>query len=252
MFSENIFRYHILVFRMFGLWPSEKSGWLYNCWSKIFVVVVAIGFPLSQLACVLFVGSVDEIVEHLVLSSTCVTASIKGIIVLIQKRKLVKLLEIINVMDERASIGKREYKEIFDPIMKRSRQLGLMFIGAYGTAWSILALEVIFASVEKRGKSWSSTSLYPSEYLHKPSIYWGCLIYQATSNLILCAVDAAVDTYPPIVLNVLIGHIDVLKAQLKGFAAEDRIKNDREQIQSLIRFCEHYKNILRCSIAPAR
>lgn len=244
MYSVDMLKYHILAFRVCGLWPNENGSWLYDCWSLIFLVVIALGFPLSQLVCVLFVDSVDAVVEHLVLTSTVVMASVKGFNVFVQKRKLVQLLDILNGMDEKVAIDKRKYKGIFDPIRKSGAIISLMFVGAYGMAWIILALQVIFSTAEKRG-GWSSTYLYPSEYLHKPSIYVGGLFYQAISNFILCILDALVDTYAVILVNILVGHIDVLKVQLQEFDTDERSRNDSTQYQALIRFCENYKDLVR-------
>lgn len=244
MYSVDFLKYHILMFRACGLWPNERGSWLYDCWSTIFIVGVAIAFPLSQLVCVLFVDSMDAIVEHLVLSSTVVMASVKGINVLIQKRKLVQLFGILNQMDENVTIEERKYKEIFDPIRKNCNTISLTFVAAYGIAWLILVLQAVFTSAGS-SSGWSSTYLYPSEYLHKPSIYIGGLIYQATSNLFLCELDAALDTYAVILVNILVGHIDVLKIQLQEFDAKERSKNDPNQYKSLIYFCENFDAILR-------
>lgn len=238
MYSIGILKYHILMFKVCGLWPNERSSWLYDCWTFIFIVFVAIGFPLSQLVCVLFVDSIDSMVENLILSSTVVTASIKGINILIQKRKLVELCNIFNAMDDNVAINKQKYREIFDPIFKSGKRISMMFVCAYSTAWLILVLQVIFSRVENN--VWSSTYLYPSDYLHKPSIYVGGLFYQAISNLFLCLFDAAFDTCAVILLNLLVGHINVLKIQLQEFDS-DKLK----QYQSLIRFCENYKDVVR-------
>lgn len=228
------------MFKVCGLWPNERGSWLYDCWSLIFIVVVAIGFPLSQLVCVLFVDSIDSMVENLILSSTVVTASIKGINVLIQKRKLVQLCNIFNAMDDNIAIDKRKYREIFDPILQSGKRISVMFVCAYSTAWLILVLQVIFSSAENN--VWSSTYLYPSDYLHKSSIYVGGLVYQAIANLFLCELDAAFDTCAVILVNLLIGHVDVLKIQLQEF---DGNELDSKQYQSLIRVCENYKDIMR-------
>lgn len=243
-YSVDFLKYHILMFRVCGLWPNEKGSWLYDCWSTIFVVVVAIGFPLSQLVCVLFVDSVDAIVEHLVLSSTVVMATVKGINVLIQKRKLVQLFGILNQLDENVAIKKRKYQEIFDAIRKNCNNISLLFVAAYGVAWLILVLQAVFSNAGS-SSGWSSTYLYPSEYLHKPSIYIGGLVYQATSNLLLCVLDAVVDTYSVILVNILVGHIDILKIQMQEFDAKERSKNDPNQYKSLIQFCKNYDTILR-------
>lgn len=243
MYSVDCLNIHVTVFRVCGFWPNEDDGWLYNCWSTIFLIVVAIGFPLSQLSCVLFVDSVDETVEHLVLSSTVVMVTIKGFNVLIQKRKMVQLFNTLNAMDENVVINQEKYREIFGNVSKNCRLLNQTFFGAYIMSWSILSSQIIFSNVEDRG--WSSTYLYPSAYLRQPTIYWSGLIYQALSNLIIVILAAAVDTYAVILLNILNGHIEVFKVQLGEFPVAGGLKNDSKNIQALVHFCENYKGLLR-------
>lgn len=243
MSTADIFKYHIFMFRVCGIWPNEKGGWLYDCWSVIFYVIVAIGFPLSQLVCVFFVDSVDGVVENLLLVNTCATAAVKGVNLYIQKRKLVQLFSILDKLDENTPIERKKYEEIFEPLIKSGNRISLMFAAAYGTSWTILALQLFLVSADKRG--WSSTYLYPEGFFHMPIIYVGGSIYQATSNLFFCFLDAALDTYAVIFMNILIGHIEVMKIQLQQFTADDSPQNRSRQYQSLIRLCEYYKSILR-------
>lgn len=240
MYSVDPLKLHVAIFRWCGFWPHENGSCLYDCWSVIFSVVVAIGFPLTQLVCVAFVDSMDKIVEHLVLSSTVVMASVKGFNVLIQKRKLVRMFSILDEMDENVAIDKAKYIKIFKNVAKRSRMMNSAFLAAYITSWSILVLQVIFSRVENR--EWSSTYLYPSAYWRQPSIYWSVLIFQAVSNLILVIEDAAVDTYAVVLLDILGGHIDALKIQLREFGAD---RNDSIDYKSLVHFCKNYRSIIR-------
>lgn len=240
MYSVDSLKFHVSVFRLCGFWPHENGSWLYDCWSMIFSVVVAIGFPLSQLVCVLFVDSGEKVIEHLILSSTVVMVSVKGFNVMVQKRILIQLFNILTTMDENVVIEKSKYRKILENSARNCRLLTYTFLGSYVVSWSILALQIVFSSVENRG--WSSTSLYPSAYLRQPSVYWGVLIFQAAANFIIILLAAAVDTYAAILMDILGAHIEVLKIQLQEFAVG---RNDSNDFQSLFRFCEKYESILR-------
>lgn len=243
MNSLDMLKFHIDTFRIYGLWPNENGSRLYDCWTIIFSVVVAIIFPLTQLACVLFVESLDEIVEHMVLSSTVVMVSAKGFNVLYQKRKLVQLFTALQSMDDNVEIDRQKYREIFENTSKKCRLLSLSFFGAYVMSWSLLALQLAFSDVENRG--WSSTYLFPSPFLRQPSIYWSGICYQAISNLIICTMAAAADTYVVVIINILVGHIDTLKVQLSEMSVDGDIQSCAEDYRSLVRFCEKYRIILR-------
>lgn len=247
MYSVDSLKYHILSFRVCGLWRIENGSRLYDCWSAIFLTVVAFGFPFSQLMCFIFVDSVNGFVEQLLLTSTTIIAALKGFNIFVRKRKLAKLFEILNGMDDEVAIEPTKYRQVFDPLRKFFSIMSVMFLCTYGMAWVILAVQVIFSTPEKRA-GWSSTYLYPSEYLHKPSIYVSGLFYQGASNFILCTADAAFDTFPVILLNILVGHIDVLKIQLQEIDTSGRFKQDSTQYKALVCVCENYQKIVRYDV----
>ena len=229
MDSQSVLKYHILVFKFGGLWPTEDASFLYHIYSLAMFIFVYIGFPLSQIWCVLFVDSVEKVVDQLVLTSTVWMASIKAVNLYSHKRSLQKLFGMLMQLDSRVH-GLNEQQQ-FEPIYKISRLLFNAFLVAYLSAWGCIGLQIIWAPPEK--VVWTSTLLYPYGWAQGETIYKIGLAYQAASNFYLCIFDAAIDTYGVILLNILGGHIDTLGARLRGIGyskvdAKSSLKSNAE------------------------
>lgn len=241
MNSRKVLKWHIRVFKFCALWPPEDEALLYNCYTIIFSIAVNFGFPISQLICVLYVDSINAIVDHLVITSTVVMAVIKGLNVLAKKRTFVKLLRLMKEMDQ--SVTNEEEISIFYPIFRDSHRVLLIFFINYISSWSCVAMQVIMSTPDHR--LWSSTFLYPVEFLHHPAIYVGGIFFQAISNLLLVFVDIVVDTYGASLLHVLGGHLDVLGNHLRSLGHVNGKKGAVEQKAELIELCKKYILIIR-------
>lgn len=242
MDSRIVLKWHIRVFKLCGLWPPEHGSILYNIWAIIFTLIVNIGFPVSQVVCVLWVDSVNAAVDLLVITSTVIMAVIKGLNVLVKKKTFVELLHLMKELD--ASITSAEYEKFFKRKLSHSNRLLLLFCLNYIGSWTCLTIQVIMSDPADR--LWSSTFLYPNEFLHIRSIYIGGIIFQAISNLFLVFVDIVVDTYGPSLLHILEGHIEVLSEHLQELGARCyKSENFNRQEIRLINLCKNYLLVIR-------
>lgn len=242
MDSRLALKWHIRVFKMCGLWPPEHESTLYKIWTIIFTLAVNIGFPVSQLICVLWVDSVDAVVDHLIITSTVIMAALKGLNVLAKKKTFVELLNLLNKLDE--TITHEEHDKIFKQKFRLSDGLLVLFAVNYIGSWTCVAIQVIMSNPEHR--LWSSTFLYPSEYLHHQHIYLGGLIFQSISNLLLVFVDICVDTYGASLLHILGGHIEILGQNFQALGKDCSTYKDYQQQQiTLIELCKKYLLIIR-------
>lgn len=243
MDSRLVLKWHLRVFKMCGLWPPEEKGTasiLYNIWTVIFTLAVNFAFPISQIICVLWVDSVPAAVDHLVITSTVIMAVVKGLNVLAKKKTFVELLRLMKELD--ATVTPDEHEKIFKQKFFVSDGLLLLFCANYIGSWLCVAIQVIMSSPEHR--LWSSTYLYPSEFLHNHRIYFGGIIFQAISNLFLVFVDIVVDTYGASLLHVLGGHIEVLGQHVQKLR-ENCTKINEHQEKALIDLCKRYLLIIR-------
>lgn len=236
MDSLRVLKHQIIVFDVCGVWPPENSPCSYYWKTIIFSLTLL--FPISQLACVFYVDSINEMVDHLIITSSCAMTLIKGYNIIAQRKHFTVLFKILKKMDKETE--QFDYKPIFMPIFKDCRRLFRTFVGAYLTAWGFVLLQVLWSSPAKR--LWPSTHIFPSEFLHKPSVYYGVIVFQAFSNFCFCVLNACIDTYGPILLYILSGHLHVLSIRMQSLG---HTKIDESQEKLLIQYCMNYVLFLR-------
>lgn len=242
MDSRDVLKWHIRVFKFCGLWPPEDGSILYSMWVVFFTLTVNIGFPVSQLICVLYVDSVNAAVDHLLITSTVIMAAIKGVNVLAKKKIFVELLHLMKQLDE--TITPQEHDNIFKKKFRNSNRLLSLFCVCYIGCWTCVSIQVIMSKPEHR--LMSSTFLYPNAFLHQQAIYLGGIVFQSISNLFLVTVDIMVDTYGASLLYVLGGHIDILGQRLQSLGNGCNKYDDyRREEANLVELCKKYLLIIR-------
>lgn len=242
MNSCLVLKWHLKIFKICGLWPSENSSIYYKILIIFYNVTVNIGFPISKIICGLWINSVDAAVDYLLIASSITVAAIKAINVLSKRNKFIQLFDVMKKLDQ--SITCKEYVEIFQQKCQHSDNLFFITLVSYFMSWICLAIQVIMSKPADR--MWSSTYPYPSEFLHHQTIYGAGIIFQAIANFFIVLVDVAVDTYGPSLLHILGGHIEVfgkrLKALGKNCTKYDDYKNEQKVLVDL---CEKYILIIR-------
>lgn len=217
MDSLKVLKYHIMIFKFFGLWPSENPSIWSRLYSFFVITVILIGFPGTLIASMLFVNSLQQIVDILVITSSLAMAGIKGVNVFYQKRKLIEIFKIIEKLDQDCEfdIEQKYFKDIF----KESKLVFRFFMCAYLVACSFLGTQSVMS---KRGQGlWSSTSLFPFKFAENETLFFIVLIHQGISNFCIVIIDATVDTYAVILSNILGGHVEVLGLRLRSLCDAD-------------------------------
>lgn len=240
--SIDSFRWHLIFFKWFGLWPSKKTSILYYIYSTLQIIINFIGWPVTMLACVFYVESVDDIVDHLILSTSCVLASIKSVNVLWHQAKFRNLIEIAKQMDRSVPKSNGKTIEMFQENQKFCQTMLKVCTVAYMSSFCSIVIQNSLAVPEKR--IWHSTILYPSEILQKPIIYYIGFYHQAICNCLSCLLSAVLDTYPSIFLHILNGHIDAINFRLEKLG-NDLKRTQYEIKRELIDICKCYETCLR-------
>lgn len=245
MNSRESLKWHILFFKICGVWHPEHGSILYTLWSLFFSFIVYIAFSISLLVCVFFVDSVNKIVDHMIITSSVIMVAVKAYNVLVMRKQFDELLILMQELDDSTTI--EEHRNIFQPIFKESDFLFKFFCFSYLSTWSAIALQVIVSPPDER--TWPSTYLYPIKYLHHPFIYVGGLFCQGISNFFVCSMDVAEDTYGASLLHILGGHIMALGQRLSDLGNTNKIRqNTVDSYQhkfQLIECCKRYILILR-------
>lgn len=247
MGSLEVFKWHIKIFKVCALWPPEGGSRLYSFYVFIYFLLVNTLFSFSQVICVLFVDSIDAVVDQLLLSCSEIMVSLKAYNFYFKYKPFVEMLRILEDLDKTITLD--EHKQLFAPAKKRSNILVLFFLVNYGICWSFLVLQTVLAEPENR--IWTSQMLiYPIEY---PIIYNSGLIYQSVASCLMIISDTALDTYGVSLIDVINAHIDGFKKQLStlGHSVKKSIENkttEKDKINqeiALIRLCKKYNLILK-------
>lgn len=242
MDSVKNLKYHVFVFQIFGLWPPINGSMLYSVYSYICVWVILIFFPATLLLSMLFVDSLEKVVDNLIINSSLSMASLKGINVLRRKRHLLRLFQMIRKMDSDCS---KEEEISFRPLFMEIKILYWLATITYFLAYIFLGSQSIWS---ERGKGlWSSTYFFPFDFAKNEILYQAVFIHQAISNLVIVILDAAVDTYGVICSHIIGGHVDALGARLRALGT-DSISKDlahRVAVDKLRTLVDRYELSLR-------
>lgn len=212
MDSLKVLKYHVIIFKLFGLWPSENPSIWSRLHSFFVITVIFIGFPGTLFLSMTFVSSLQQVVDILVITSSLAMAGIKGVNVFYQKWKLIEIFKIIKELDRDCDYDIE--KKYFTDIFKESKLLFRLFMWAYLLAWTFLGLQSVGS---KRGQGlWLSTSLFPFKFAEDKTLFYIVLVHQGISNFCICIIDATVDTYAVILSHILGGHVEVLGLRLRS------------------------------------
>lgn len=220
MESLQVLEYHMFFCHICGLWPSPRPSYWYWLYSYAFITVILIGCCAISFISLPYVDSVDQIVDNLIINSSLIMTSIKGVNVLIQRKKITKLFEKIHQLDEKCS---ETETILFRNVLKESRILFKIFMSAYMFSYVLLVSQSVFSAPGKG--LWASTYFFPFEWARNVIIYRTVFAHQAISCFIIAIIDAICDTYVPILCHIIGGHIDVLSHRLKsiGWTSPDNI-----------------------------
>lgn len=251
-FIPTELRIHIVIFRIFGMWPPEKPSFFYNLLSYLTFFLVGLAFPVSLLWNVFFVGSVDKILDHLFISSSASMALIKATNVWVQQSKLRKLFQLHHQMLEKYGENQEEMK-VFQVISKDCSAMLKFFTVTYMSAWATVGLQSAFSVKEKR--LWPSTSLLPFDFAQQQWVYLFVISCQCYQNFCHCLLTCVNDTYPVFMIKSLSGHIEILRRRLRALGIGDvkpsagveklrKVTNREQNVSELNQ--RYYREIIDC------
>lgn len=244
MNSLVLLKHHFSLFHFFGAWLRETDSPLsrisYNSKTIFVFLFIGITFPLSQISCMFFMTTLNQVVECLIILSSVVVVILKAVNLYIQQKKMLELLKSIKETEKEIVLSSHQDK--FIGIFRSCRRIFNGYMISYMFIIFSLVLQSFFSSRDKR--SWSSTYIFPYEFAQKLEVYFSVLVYQGLSNVFVCLFAVAADTYGVVFTQILAGHVDVLGARLSRLGER---KNTRsvELYKEIIECCKSYIIILR-------
>lgn len=205
------------ILKAFGLW-SDKRNFLNYLHVTFAFYFISIGFILTLFTSMLFVGSMKQLIDNLIVTNSTILALLKGMVFYFKYSKHLQMFETIKKLDKEIDMQSNTEVNIFKSVNKLTNILSGGFGACYVFAWILLAIQSVFGSSEQ--VFWSSTALYPGEISQNVIVFWIIFIFQGFATLALVLVTFACDTYGIIVIIILNGYIDVLSSKLKNLGSE--------------------------------
>lgn len=237
---------NMFYFRLSGMWPPLKTSYLYHLLTIFILAVIEIGSPLTQLINVIFVGSLADFMDQLLVSTTMVASTVKGVNFYMQQRKLRQVFQLHKRMLDRPDIGFNDGDDVaLQKVVRFNVFICKFFLCMYGCGITTVTLQVIFSSPEKR--LWPSTYFLPFEFGKDPTIYLAGLIFQGFSEFWFCVWNAVEDTYPIIMILMLCNHMEKLQNRLCRLGRM-KVKSSIRNELKLDSNAEFYYSLKDCSI----
>lgn len=213
----KVLKYQILIFKAFGLWSNKRTIW--NRLHLLFAFYfISIGFILTIITSLLFVNSMKQVVDHLIVLNSTVLAFLKGLVFYFKYTKHMQFFEIIEKLNKEINFQSNTESTIMKTAKKFIDILSYGFAVCYLFAWISLAIQSSFSGGEQM--FWTSTAFYPGNISQNRIIYWIIFMFQGFANLVLVIATFACDTYGIIVIMMLNGYIDVLSSRLKSLGSD--------------------------------
>lgn len=203
---ENL-KFNIFVFKIFGFWNKNNS-----LWKHFFFIAVCVLFPISLAIVVPYVDTLDTLLDHLLNTVSLFMVSIKAFNVIVRQKEFEELFQSMDSINQ--SVNHVEFNSFYQQTKNLGHKIVKGFLTFYAMTWMNLVVETIFSSPEER--IWSSTYLIPIDVLHQPIIYYGILLYQGVSNILMALICATVDTYAIIFMRGLECAIDIVRLRLRS------------------------------------
>lgn len=239
----------IILFRRTGIWPPVQKSHLYKWSSLMWLLLVVIPFPLTLFVNLFYATStVQEIVDHFLLSTTALNCTYKVIYMYLQQTNIRNVFELHDTMLKKSN-NKFDDADEFNRVKRYNQLIFKYFEWFYFSCGFAIVLQVAFAKPEKR--VWPSTYNLPSEMLKGPELYLIGLIYQGFCNMMIILWGVPLDTFPVILMCMLSGHVDRLCTRLRQlgieFHDEDDDSDDNVEEAKLSPNDRYYRDLKDCS-----
>lgn len=230
----HVMDYHLRTWKICGIWSHKDQPRWYGVYAVLLFSVVFCIFPTCMLLKLIFVTSIKEVIETLMVCSTCALASVKGVIVMSKKRKL---LQLFTILDELDAIGIKtdDHRNIIELAIRESRSLIYLLCCCY---YFGVNSAFIFCLLNSEPQL-----LWPAWFPFIPyedgdRIFYVLLTYQYICSMFAAFIDSSLDVYGSALNKTLGAHLDVLGIRLKGLG--QRNSNPLQQEAELNDCVEYY------------
>lgn len=221
MYSNNLFKTHQKVLKILGLLPPMKRSiahYLHVCAFYSFTIL----FLSTLFTSVLFISSTKQVVDNLIVSTSSISAFLRGIIFYKNSKGRIEMFKVMEELDDGICPKSGLETNIMKTIHRRARTLFRMFLTCYCMAVIFLWIQSFYG--KKNEIFWTSTTLYPERINQIKSLYWIFYFVQGFGTTMITILSCILDTYQFMLLMILNGHINVLFHRLKKIGTKEILR----------------------------
>lgn len=237
MASLNVMRYHVMVWKVCGLWKLPGDPLWYRAYCTVLYTIFYVLYPLCIALQLMFTNSFDEMIDILLILPTA-CAGMKGCFVIAKRSELRQLFVLMEQMDD--FVKDPEHQQMVEMQIRESMTLvKVLSVFYYSTVVS--SFMVAFLAEERRFM-WQS--YYPFDYQHNLGIYYFFLLFQCVASFLVSFIYSSLDLYGSALYKVLGAHIDILGLKFKVLGKAKSTWNNaldhQKQIHMDVKECAIY------------
>lgn len=201
-------RYHIMVWTVCGLWDIPGNPMWYRIYKAFLTVIFYVMYPLFIAIQLLFTANFNEMIDILLILPTA-CAGIKGSFVIIKRKQIKALLQLLDDMDQ--LIDSDDHRRILNEQLSGSMLLVKILSCIYYS--TVVSSFLVAFLAEERRFIWQS--YYPFDYQHNLGHYYFFLFFQFGASFLVSFIFSSLDLYGSALYKMLGGHIDILGDKVK-------------------------------------
>lgn len=230
-------RSHVFMFRVLGIWRYENDSLTFKWLTSSAFILFGVVFPLSILANIIFVQSIEAIMEYSFMALNCAVIAFKGILIHCKSDQIREIFRTHNQLMRAAN----DRHEIYMKISRENSVIQVLLTSMFNFCWLLFLIENVIADDEER--FWPSTLHWPFEFADKHVVYMCVLVFQGISDWYVVFLAGTEDSFLIALVNNLCGHVITLKEKLRSLGTH--CESDVEFYADLVRYSLFYEECFR-------
>ncbi|XP_053955629.1 odorant receptor 59a-like [Anastrepha ludens] len=247
----SIFRFHDVTLRYLGqMPPSNHYRYLYYLYSLALFIVITVGYPTHLMIGLIRSESKADIFKNMTINFTCLACSIKTIALWWRLADVQKIYRIILKLD--THIIQAEDVKLYKLIAFRRAKQILYFVLSVGLGAAISSEVATLIGGILGNWRLMYPAYFPFDTERSALSYMAAHIYQCIGVTVQIFQNVINDTFPPIALAMLAGHVRMLNVRVARIGHNTRSDAVLAPNAEFLVCIEDYKHLLDFRVAIQR
>lgn len=250
--SFSSLKWHFYNWQLQGCCPLEFTGWkkvAYAIHVFVYQLLLGVYYPISLLLGVLFLETIQEVLENIAVTFTELILSVKCFLIWFHHERLYKIAQISRELDKKARLKPDEQAILNNYLAAYRRYLRIYFV-SYSTVDVFAGISILMYS-EKR---LFYPAYLPFNWKANDFLFLIAICYQYFAWSLQVYENLFVDTFAGIVIHLLSSHLEVLSLRISKIGHEGESPDEshaklKEAIKDHKTLLEMFK-IVQDAISP--